>query len=145
MSARREKVKRRAESNIGKNNAIIADLIADCQDSADGNAENICFGKVVKKLGNGRVEAVVVRNDKLEVIQCVVKKFLCGKGVRIETGSVVVVDDGNVGINTIIAVPDKRQIISLNVDNRLIEDEQIDLFDYGADAAADSTVNIDEI
>lgn len=134
---------RKRETGVAvRHRRFIADLINDYR--ADGKVDDIYIGRVVRKLGNGRVDVFYVATEKEntfdkngnEVVkevsrsyekQAVIRGSFRGKGkhsVWVEQGGIVVVADTGVGVLEIMGVlsQDELNVISKSsyVDERIL-------------------------
>lgn len=111
-----------------------------------GDVQDVYIGRVIKKLGNGRVEVFFVKKEKEQTFdhegndveketsvpyqkQAIIKGSFRGRGkhsVWIETGSIVVVGDTGVGILEIVGKIEKDQLDNIEVDPRVLEEREVD-------------------
>lgn len=111
-----------------RNKKFVQDLLDDLRSGED--VEHVYIARVTKKLGNGRVEILFMKNEKPVVTQAIIKGSFRGKGkhsVWIDIGSIVAIcDTGVVGsLSTeIMAVlsPDQVKIVAKewDIDPRII-------------------------
>lgn len=121
--------KGKRETNVSvKNRQFVADLMYDLRKSSQ--IEDVYLGRVVRKLGNGRVEVFYVAKEKEKTFdsegndivkesyksyekQATIKGSFRGKGkhsVWIDVGTPVVVLDSGLNLFTIIAVLTREQL-----------------------------------
>jgi hypothetical protein len=119
-----------------KNRKFIQTMMSDLK--ADGKLdEDIHIARVMKRLGNGRMEVFYVtsfENEKTGEIelrthnaQAVIRGSFRGRGkhdVWIDVGSVVVIADTGVGILEITALLTREQAKEFDVDPRIVEDDE---------------------
>jgi hypothetical protein len=149
-----KKTKRQLEME-GKNNGFLQKYIDDI--IAGENLDDIHVGRVLRKLGNGRVEVAYINKttNKVEIEQTVTKKNLRGKTRHdtkvVDIGSVVVVSvDPSINYRQIVgAIIDPHYIKKMKIDERLLNDASVDTgkvveagfeFEHAAEA-----LNIDDI
>lgn len=156
-----KKTKRQLEME-GKNNNFLQKYIDDI--IAGEDLDDIHVGRVLRKLGNGRVEIAFIdkKTKKVELEQAVTKKNLRGKTRHdtkvVDIGSIVVVSvDPAINYRQIVgAIIDQHYIKKMKIDARLLNDtagvgvEAEDGFEFEhtetANAAdADAELNIDNI
>lgn len=104
-----------------KNNRFIRDFISDLH--KEGEVADVHIARVMKMLGNGRVEVFYVLPDGRGISeQAVIRGLFRGRGKRdawIDIGSVVAVDAQNLGDTTIVAVLSREQVHRLEKEMEL--------------------------
>ena len=104
-----------------KNNKFIKDFLTDLH--KEGEVADVHIARVMKMMGNGRVEIFYVLADGKGISgQAVIRGLFRGKGKRdawIDVGSVVAVDVQNLGDITIVAVLSREQIHQLEKEMEL--------------------------
>lgn len=107
------------ESGVSKRNKkFVQDLLDDIRSGED--VEHVYIARVVKKLGNGRVEVLFIKNDKPVVSQAVIRGSFRGKGkhsVWIDVGSIVAIAEtgvvGAMGIEiSAVLTADQTKIVA---------------------------------
>lgn len=124
------------ESGVAaKNRRFFQALLDDVR--TEGSVSDIHISRVLKKMGNGRVEVFYVDSKgKPRIVQAVIRGSFRGKGkhaVWIETGSIVVVVDSGIGGSAefeVMAVLSLEQVQDLNkemnIDPRILAIDNTD-------------------
>lgn len=149
-----------------KNNKFIQTFM---NDVASGEEVKFVFvARVIKKLGNGRVEVVYQGKNGFQIAQAIIRGSFRGKAKRsmwIEVGSIVVIADSGVpgsaefGIMALLdddQVRDTRKTMELNP--RLFDITETDpasllsnrpnidsIVEFGEDEEEDEEVNVDDV
>ena len=104
-----------------KNNKFIKDFLTDLRE--EGSVSDIHIARVMKMLGNGRVEVFYVLEDGRGISgQALIRGLFRGRGKRdawIDVGTVVAVDVQNLGDTTIVAVLSREQVRHLEKEMEL--------------------------
>jgi hypothetical protein len=123
----------RNEEGNSKNNAIIKNFLSDL--SEEGKDSDIHVGRVLKVLGNGRIQAFFIRHDEKniprpETIQAMIRGTFRGKAKRsvwIEENTFVIISDseiegpGRYSVIGVITRDDMKQIRGLiDIDPRVL-------------------------
>jgi hypothetical protein len=77
-----------------KNKKLFNNLLADIRDDED--IDGIIVGRVMRKLGDGRMEVDFIKNDRLETEKARMKGSIRGRGKRdawVDVGSYVVLNE----------------------------------------------------
>jgi hypothetical protein len=95
-----------------KNMQFIKNFISDVRE--EGEVSDVHIARVMKMLGNGRVELFYVLPDGRGILaKALIRGLFRGKGKRdawIEIGSIVAVDIQNLGDNTVVAVLSRADV-----------------------------------
>jgi len=135
---------RREYGSSVKNRQFIGDLMSDLRQNS--HVEDVYLGRVIRKLGNGRVEVFYVAKEKETTFdhdgnemekyvyksyqkQAMIKGTFRGKGkhsVWIDVGSIVAVGDAGLGHLMIMAVLTRDQLQEIakttHVDERILKE-----------------------
>lgn len=117
------------ESGVSKRNKkFVQNILDDLRDGED--IEFVHIARVMKKLGNGRVEVFYVKDDKPIMTQAVIRGSFRGKGkhsVWIDVGSIVAIcETGVVGCMSIeisaVIAPDNLKALmkEMDIDPRVV-------------------------
>jgi len=127
-----------------KNKKLFNNLLADIRDDED--IDGILVGRVMRKLGDGRMEVDFIKNDRLETEKARMKGSIRGRGKRdawVDVGSYVILNetgvDGALAMEIVMPLnPDqvkvlkKEGLISEHLAVKGIEDNDGIEFDAGA-------------
>ena len=127
-----------------KNKKLFNNLLADIRDDED--IDGILVGRVMRKLGDGRMEVDFIKNDRLETEKARMKGSIRGRGKRdawVDVGSYVILNetgvDGALALEIVMPLnPDqvkvlkKEGVISEHLATKEVEDNDGIEFDAGA-------------
>jgi len=127
-------------STSKKSKKLFNDLLEDLCGSEE-DMQGIHFGKVVKKLGEGRMEVIYIFNDRLETVRAPIKGSIRGRGKRdawVEVGTFVVLNETGLAgcMSHEIVMPLTSQQVTLlrkqnNIDERLFEKTETTMGEEG--------------
>jgi hypothetical protein len=141
-----------------KNKKLFNNLLADIRDDED--IDGICVGRVMRKLGDGRMEVDFIKNDRLETEKARMKGSIRGRGKKdawVDVGSYVILNetgvDGALALEIVMPLnPDqvkvlkKEGLISEHLATKEVEDNDGIEFDAGAkEEEEEREINIDNI
>lgn len=81
-----------------KNQKFIRELMEEVR--TEGSVDDIFIGRVIKKLGNGRMEVFYIENEKPKIVKTLIRGSFRGRGKRsvwIDVGSFVAIASTGVG------------------------------------------------
>ena len=127
-----------------KNKKLFNNLLADIRDDED--IDGILVGRVMRKLGDGRMEVDFIKNERLETEKARMKGSIRGRGKRdawVDVGSYVILNetgvDGALALEIVMPLnPDqvkvlkKEGVISEHLATKEVEDNDGIEFDAGA-------------
>lgn len=127
-----------------KNKKLFNNLLADVRDDED--IDGILVGRVMRKLGDGRMEVDFIKNDRLETEKARMKGSIRGRGKKdawVDVGSYVILNetgvDGTLALEIVMPLnPDqvkvlkKEGLISENLCVKGVEENDGIEFDAGA-------------
>jgi len=127
-----------------KNKKLFSNLLADIRDDED--IDGILVGRVMRKLGDGRMEVDFIKNERLETEKARMKGSIRGRGKRdawVDVGSYVILNetgvDGALALEIVMPLnPDqvkvlkKEGLISENLCVKEVGDNDGIEFDSGA-------------
>ena len=127
-----------------KNKKLFNNLLADIRDDED--IDGILVGRVMRKLGDGRMEVDYIKNDRLETEKARMKGSIRGRGKKdawVDVGSYVILNetgvDGALALEIVMPLnPDqvkvlkKEGVISEHLCVKEVEDNDGIEFDAGA-------------
>jgi len=148
------KKSKRGEGVAGKNTRFIQDILDDAR--REGAVDEIHIARVIRKMGNGRVEVFYVDDKKIGVVaQAVIRGSFRGKAKRavwIEGGSIVALADIGIGGSAaleIMAVLDSDSIRdirdAMDIDPRIFAVDKVDTSLLVGDVIEEGFVFEDEI
>jgi hypothetical protein len=148
-----------------KNRRFIASFLEDIR--KEGNVEDVYVARIMRKMGNGRVEVFYVDGDKKpHSVQAIIRGSFRGKGKRsvwIDDNAIVMVADSGIGGSAefeVVAVLSPDQLHDLrkemDIDSRvvafgivdtavLMSDNPLDTGVFEFEPLAEEEVNIDDI
>lgn len=126
-----------------KNKKLFNNLLSDIRDDED--IDGILVGRVMRKLGDGRMEVDFIKNDRLETEKARMKGSIRGRGKRdawVDVGSYVILNetgvDGALALEIVMPLnPDqvkvlkKEGVISEHLCVKEVEDNDGIEFDAG--------------
>jgi hypothetical protein len=127
-----------------KNKKLFNNLLADVRDDED--IDGILVGRVMRKLGDGRMEVDFIKNDRLETEKARMKGSIRGRGKKdawVDVGSYVILNetgvDGALALEIVMPLnPDqvkvlkKEGLISEHLTVKGVEENDGIEFDAGA-------------
>ena len=127
-----------------KNKKLFSNLLADIREDED--IDGILVGRVMRKLGDGRMEVDFIKNERLETAKARMKGSIRGRGKRdawVDVGSYVILNetgvDGALALEIVMPLnPDqvkvlkKEGLISENLCVKEVGDNDGIEFDSGA-------------
>jgi hypothetical protein len=140
-----------------KNKKLFNNLLADIRDDED--IDGILVGRVMRKLGDGRMEVDFIKNERLETEKARMKGSIRGRGKKdawVDVGSYVILNetgvDGALALEIVMPLnPDqvkvlkKEGVISEHLCVKEAEDNDGIEFDVGAKEEVEKEINIDNI
>lgn len=133
-------------STSKKSKKLFNDLLEDLCGSEE-DMQGIHFGKVVKRLGEGRMEVIYIFNERLETVRAPMKGSIRGKGKRdawIDVGTFVVLNETGLSgcMSHEIVMPLSSQQVQMlrknnNIDERLFEKTETTMGEEGIEFEED--------
>lgn len=154
------KARANSEGNITKKNRqLIENFIEDV--TVEGKCDGVFVSKVIRRLGDGRMEVSYMDNDRLITVSAPIKGSLRGRGKSqafVDIGSFVLVTDTGlegsrsheiIGVVTPAQLAQMKKIMTLDtriIDNAKSEDHSGEvLFEEADEEDTDGSVEIDNI
>jgi len=116
-------------STSKKNKRLFSNLLSDIYDDED--TEGVHIGRVIRKLGEGRMEVMFIANERLETVRAPMKGSIRGRGKKdawVDVGSFVILNETGLtgSMSHEIVMPlNPQQIAQLRkegiIDERLVE------------------------
>ena len=81
-------------STSKKNKRLFSNLLSDIYDEED--TEGVHIGRVIRKLGEGRMEVMFIANERLETVRAPMKGSIRGRGKKdawVDVGSFVILNE----------------------------------------------------
>lgn len=139
-----------------KNKKLFNNLLADIRDDED--IDGILVGKVMRKMGDGRMEVDYIKNERLETEKARMKGSIRGRGKKdawVDVGSYVILNetgvDGALALEIVmplnadqVKVLKKEGLISEHLAVKEVEDNDGIEFDSGV-KEEEKEINIDNI
>ena len=85
-------------STSKKSKRLFENILSDLQDD-DSDITGVHFGRVIRKLGEGRMEVMFIANERLETVRAPMKGSIRGRGKKdawVDVGSYVVLNETGV-------------------------------------------------
>ena len=116
-------------STSKKNKRLFSNLLSDIYDDED--TEGVHIGRVIRKLGEGRMEVMFIANERLETVRAPMKGSIRGRGKKdawVDVGSFVILNETGLtgSMSHEIVMPlTPQQVAQLRkegvIDERLVE------------------------
>lgn len=116
-------------STSKKNKRLFGNLLSDIYDGED--TEGVHIGRVIRKLGEGRMEVMFIANERLETVRAPMKGSIRGRGKKdawVDVGSFVILNETGLAgsmSHEIVMPLTAQQVTQLRkegvIDERLVE------------------------
>ena len=140
-----------------KNKKLFNNLLADIRDDED--IDGILVGRVMRKMGDGRMEVDYIKNERLETEKARMKGSIRGRGKKdawVDVGSYVILNetgvDGALALEIVMPLnPDQVKVLKkegLISENLCVKEVGVNdgiEFDSGAKEEEERELNIDNI
>lgn len=144
-------------STSKKSKRLFDDILSDLRDD-NSDIAGVHFGRVMKKLGEGRMEVIFIDEDRLETVRAPMKGSIRGRGKKdawVDVGTYVILNEtGLVGSmsHEIVMPLTPQQLAQLRkegaIDERLFEKTVMDVdegIEFAEEAGPAKEIDIDVI